>query len=147
MTTPDRSDEAAKETPTGGLESSKPLMIYDGECGFCTDVARRWRRRIGPGLRIAPLQDDSSRPDNLPVRQLEEAVHLVEPDGMIFRGAAAVFRALAMRRRWAWLWWMYRAVPGFGPVSEWVYDWVADHRGLVSRLTKWLRRDDPGAPG
>lgn len=117
-------------------------MIYDGDCGFCTYWARRWRQKIGPRLEITPLQNDARRPRDLPVRQLEEAVHLVEPDGTTYRGAAAVFRAMAMRPAYAVLWWLYRYLPGFRPISEWVYRWVADHRTFVSRWTRWMRRDD-----
>lgn len=141
MTTESRCEDALVEDPP-----ARALMIYDGDCGFCTDVAYRWRRRIGPSLEIAALQDDRARPPELPVEALEREVHLVEPDGTVFRGAAAVFRAMAMNRRWAWLWWLYRTIPGFRPVSEWVYGWVADNRTLVSKLTRWLRPGDPTSP-
>ena len=116
------------------------IMTYDGECGFCTDVARRWRDKIGDELAIVPLQDDSTRPTGLALRELEEAVHLVEADGSVLRGAAAVFRAMALRRRYRWLWWLYRYLPGFRPISEWVYRWVANNRIRASRWTRWLRR-------
>lgn len=117
-------------------------MIYDGDCGFCTYWVRRWRRKIGSLLEITPLQDDAARPEDLPVHELEEAVHLVDPDGRVFRGAEAVFRALALRRRYALGWWLYRWMPGFRWISEWSYRWVANHRMAVSRWTRWLRRDD-----
>lgn len=136
MTTP-------SETPEPGDGPSRALMIYDGDCGFCTYWARRWRHKLEPALDIAPLQDRRRVPSDLPARRLEEAVHLVDPDGRVFTGAAAVFKALALDRRYAPLWWLYRKLPGFRPVSERVYRWVADHRGLVSRWTRWMRRRTP----
>ncbi len=122
-------------------QPASALMIYDGDCGFCTYWARRWRQKIGDELEIAPLQDEPDRGTELARRDLEEAVHLVESDGTIYRGAAAVFRALSRRRRYAWGWWLYRHLPGFRTISEWVYRWVANHRMEVSRWTRWMRRD------
>ncbi len=116
------------------------LMLYDGDCGFCTDVAKRWKRKAGPVLRIAPYQDETARPAGLPIPHLEHEVHLIDTDGRVYRGAAAVFRAMATHRGYAVLWWLYRYIPGFSTVSEWVYRWVANNRILVSRLTRWLRR-------
>ncbi len=122
------------------------LMIYDGECGFCTYWARRWRQKIGPMLEITPLQDEATRPDGLSKQTLEEAVHVVDTDGEIYRGAEAVFLALAMGRRRGLGLWLYRHLPGFRPLAELGYRWVADHRMFVSRWTRWMRRDDIMSP-
>ncbi len=131
------SDENA-DTPQQG----SALMIYDGDCGFCTYWARRWRTKIGPQLEIVPLQDEEKRPDMLTTTELEEAVHLLGPDDDVYRGAEAVFRALALRRRYSPGLWMYRHLPGFRWISECVYRWVAKHRMFVSRWTRWMRRDN-----
>lgn len=118
------------------------LMIYDGECGFCTYWARRWRQKVGPSLEITPLQNEATRPEGYTQQTLEEAVHLVSTDGEIYRGAEAVFHAFAMRRGRGLGLWLYRYLPGFRPISELFYRWVANHRMFVSRWTRWMRRDD-----
>lgn len=120
--------------------SDTALMIYDGDCGFCTYWAHRWSEKIGLALEITPLQDEENRPGELATAELEEAVHLVDSDGAVYRGAEAVFRAMALRRRYRVGLWLYRRIPGFRWLSELLYRWVANHRAFVSRWTGWLRR-------
>ena len=119
--------------------NQRPLMIYDGDCAFCTYWAHRWAEKLTPLLDIVALQDEAGRPGQLARRDLEEQLHLVDSDGEVYQGAAAVFRALALRRRYAAGWWLYRHLPGFRPISEWVYRWVANNRQKVSRWTRWMR--------
>jgi lipase maturation factor/DCC1-like thiol-disulfide oxidoreductase len=74
----------------------------------------------------------------MPQAAFDEAVHLIEPDGRLSRGAEAVFRALAYApRKGGWLW-AYRTIPGFRALSEWGYRAVASHRPLFSRVTGWV---------
>ncbi len=121
-------------------ESDEPaLLIYDGECGFCTYWAKRWREKSSEAIAIAPLQDETGWPSAVTRQDLEQAVHLVEHDE-VYRGAEAVFKVLAYGRWYGWLLWLYRYMPGVGPMMEWGYRWVANHRQFVSRWTRWLRR-------
>ncbi len=120
-------------------DDESSLLIYDGDCGFCTYWAQRWRQRSDGKMSIAPLQEDPSRPDEIAIADLESAVHLVEGDA-IYRGAEAVFKVLAYGRGLGWMLWVYRHVPGWGRLMDWGYQWVADHRPLVSRWTRWMRR-------
>src|SRR6185436_18997047 len=68
--------------------------------------------------------------------QLESAVHLLEPDGRVTRAAEAVFRTLAVTRRWPL--WLYENIPGLAPSSELGYRLVAANRTLFSVITRWL---------
>lgn len=114
-------------------------LIYDGECKFCTRLAMRWRDRAMGRIDIVPYQDDD-RPGLIPVSQLEEAVHLVDVDGRIRRGAEAVFRVMDIGGGGSLLWQLYRRIPLVRPVAEWFYRWVANNRPLVSRWYERLRR-------
>ncbi|RAL23571.1 hypothetical protein DL240_05275 [Lujinxingia litoralis] len=121
----------------------RPTLLYDATCEFCTYWARRWAQNIGASLALEALQHREGRYLELSQQELENAVHLVDSQGRVWRGAAAVFRAAALRRRYAIFWWGYRRVPGARWLSEWIYAWVANHRMTVSRLTRWMRRDRP----
>jgi predicted DCC family thiol-disulfide oxidoreductase YuxK len=120
---------------------AKPLMVYDGDCGFCRRSIRRWRRLTGGTVDYVPYQEIAERFPSIPRRAFQHAVQLVEPDGRVSGGAEAVLRALALAGRSRWLLAAYRSVPGFRPVSETVYRWVASHRLLLSRLLASLRHD------
>ncbi len=115
-----------------------PLVVYDGACGFCKLWIERWRDTTGPGVRYVPSHEATALLPQLTGEPLAEAIHLVQPDGQIKRGAAAVFEALATvpgQRRLAWC---YRRVPGFAPCSEAAYRFVSHHRPFLLKLTHLL---------
>jgi len=127
-------------------DSPKPVLLYDGDCGFCRFWLARWRRRLGDRVEYLPLQDPqvAGRFPHLPTARLTRAVHLVEPDGAVYAGAHAVFRTFALGGS-SIPDWAYRYVPGFAFVSEAAYRLVADHRPLFSAITTllWGRSTQP----
>lgn len=131
---------APKPSP-GESAREQPVLVYDGDCGFCTYWARRWRQKVDRQVAIVALQDEARRPPGLSTAALKEAVHLVDADGSVRRGADAVLALMARRWNYRPLYWLYRFVPPLRWISDAVYRWVANHRGLVSRWTRWMRRD------
>jgi predicted DCC family thiol-disulfide oxidoreductase YuxK len=107
----------------------KPVLIYDGDCGFCRRWIERCRSLTGEAIEYVPFQDAAPRFPNITIEQFKQAVKLIEPDGRIFSGAEAVYRSLRGVRGCRWLTWAYAVVPGFAPASESVYRWIARHRG------------------
>ena len=107
----------------------KPMMIYDGDCAFCTRWIARWKQLTGDAVDYAPAKDVAARFPEIPPSELEEAIQLVEPDGRISRGGEAAVRSLAAAGRFRWVLRMYQSIPGFAALAEWVYGFVARHRG------------------
>ena len=123
----------------------KPLLIYDGDCGFCRYVVERWRHRTGTSVDYAPFQEVAARFPDIPAEAWEQSVQLVLPTGERYEGAEAVFRTLALAPRRGWCLALYRRVPGFAPVAERVYALVSRNR---HRISPWLSRLwDPARPG
>jgi predicted DCC family thiol-disulfide oxidoreductase YuxK len=108
----------------------RPLLIYDGECDFCRRSVTRWRRITGDRVDFVPFQDADAlaRFPEIPRADLERAVHLIEPDGAVYRGAAAALRARRLPPGHGWLWWLYERCPGFAPLAEAIYRGVAANR-------------------
>jgi lipase maturation factor 1 len=115
---------------------SKPLMIFDGDCNFCRRWISRWQESTGDCVDYIPLQAPRVGEEfpELSREGLEAAVHLIEPSGAVWRGADAVFRALACRRRWPL--WMYQNVPGAAWFCDRAYRLVARHRAFFSFFTR-----------
>ena len=113
---------------------SRPLMVYDGACDLCRVWIERWRRHTAGAVDYAPYQEVASRFPEVPVERFREAVHLRSAEGEWSRGAAAVFRSLAHAPGRGGAWWLYRRLPGFAWISEWIYRWVSRHRGLLWKL-------------
>jgi predicted DCC family thiol-disulfide oxidoreductase YuxK/uncharacterized membrane protein YhaH (DUF805 family) len=123
---------------------SKPVLLFDGDCGFCRHWIERWRAETGDRVEYAPSQEAGARFPKLKPEDFAEAVYLVEPDGRVSRGAEAVFRGLAYaggpRRAWRAL---YERAPPFRAASELAYRFVARRRPLFSRLTRLLWGPSP----
>lgn len=103
-------------------------MLYDGDCGFCKHWIRKWGMKTCDHVQYKPYQLALADYPQLTQKQCQEAIQLVMPDGLIFSGAHAVFKALDCGGSYGWLLWSYNHLPLFGQISEWVYRYVARHR-------------------
>jgi lipase maturation factor 1 len=119
----------------------KPLLVYDGDCGFCLKWVQYWQGLLGDRLDFEAYQKISARFPEIEIQQFqefEEAVHLIEPSGRVSRGAEAIFRTLALNPRYRWFLRLYLGSSVVRYVAERTYRFVAEHRILVSRLTQWF---------
>lgn len=116
----------------------RPTMVWDGDCGFCAKWVARVRRLTGDKVAYGQSQIRGKNFPEVSEEEYGEAVHLIDTDGGIYRGAAAVCRTLLMVWWLAWLWPLYERVPLFAKVTEWAYERVARNRMLFSRITRWL---------
>jgi len=132
------------------LPLTTPLLIWDGDCGFCRRSVEHLRARLGDRVAYEPYQTAHARFPDIPQDAFRQAVHLVEPDGRISRGAEAVFRSLACGKSTNATSGLpllaYRFVPGFAALTEWGYRQVAAHRPLAARLTDLMVGDLVGPP-
>ncbi|MGH9446237.1 MAG: lipase maturation factor family protein, partial [Terriglobia bacterium] len=124
---------------------SSPLLIYDGDCGFCRFCVEYARKLTGDRIRYAPYQEAAPRFPDIPLDHFQSAVQLIMPEGGHSSGAQAVFRALSFASGYAWPLWLYQHAPGFAPASERGYRFVARHRPFFDRLRWffWGRTLDP----
>ena len=119
--------------------ASKPLLLWDGDCGFCKLWAERWREEYGERVDLAAAQSEKARFPEIPVAAYDQGIQLVEPGGMVYSGVAAALRTrLHGSGEGGWSWWVYEKIPGVAPALDAGYGVVARHRPLFSRLTHWL---------
>ncbi|MGH7122727.1 MAG: lipase maturation factor family protein, partial [Stellaceae bacterium] len=118
---------------------ARPLLIYDGDCGFCGYWARYWQKLTGDRVDYWPYQDVAAQFPEISTAEFQRAVQYVAPDGTRARAAEASFLTLAQAKgQWLWLW-LYRHVPGFAVVSELAYAVIAAHRPAFDRVSVFLR--------
>lgn len=119
---------------------SRPVILYDGDCRFCSLWIRRWKQSTSDRVDYLPSQHEQVRHlyPEIPREALDAAVQLIDVDGSVFRGAEAIFRALAINSCWSWLLRVYRGSPLAAHVSESAYRFVAGHRTLFSWITRLL---------
>jgi predicted DCC family thiol-disulfide oxidoreductase YuxK len=132
----DGGSEADEAVMPGGLAMDetpvpKPIVIFDGKCGFCRIWIDYFRLVTRGAVDFAPYQDAAPAYPNIPVERFKRAVHLIQPSGEVLSGARAAFELLPGR----WLVSLYRHVPGFAGLSEAAYRFIAEHRNLFYYLT------------
>jgi predicted DCC family thiol-disulfide oxidoreductase YuxK len=120
-------------------------IIFDGSCDFCTATAELLRhldRR--KRLRCLPFQlPGLPERYGLTLRQCEESVWAIAPEGGRYRGAEAISIALdAILGRPLFLR-LYRLHP-VGRLEERLYRWIAAHRQYLPGVRPYCQR--PGAP-
>ena len=108
----------------------RPVLIFDGECGFCTTSARflhRWVVRDG-FTHVAPWQLLDLDALGLTEDQCRAAVQWVGESGQVVSGHAAIAATLrAGHHVWRPIGSLLMA-PGFSWLAKHAYAWVADHR-------------------
>ncbi|MFD8207009.1 thiol-disulfide oxidoreductase DCC family protein [Streptomyces sp. NPDC059695] len=72
----------------------RPVLVYDGDCGFCTTSANFAERRVRPGCDIVPWQFADLDALGVTRERAEYEVLWVPPAGAVEGGARAVARAL-----------------------------------------------------
>ena len=118
------------------MNDRRPILIYDGDCGFCRAWIERWRVLTGEWVEYAAAQEVAGRYPQIPPEGFRRAVQLVMPGGEVYEGAEAILRALASAPGNGWGLAVYQGVPGARTLCEFAYRQVARRRGLVSRLTR-----------
>jgi predicted DCC family thiol-disulfide oxidoreductase YuxK len=121
---------------------SKPILIFDGDCGFCRRWIERWRGITGDRIDYAPYQEAAANFPEISEAEFRASVQLVLPNGKSYSGAEAVFRSLWEARSHRWLLWGYRNIPGVRMLSEAAYRLVAQNRPFFSRLSRLLLGDE-----
>jgi predicted DCC family thiol-disulfide oxidoreductase YuxK len=119
----------------------RPLVIYDGDCGFCKFWIRKWANKTEGRVDYVISQDPTipKRFPEIPRQEMDRAVQLIESDGAVYSGAEASFRAIGFNpahRRWQGL---YDRFSWFAWGSETAYRIIAGNRSFFSRLTRIFR--------
>jgi len=117
---------------------ARPLVLYDGECGFCKTWIDRWRERSGGAVDYAASQEVAARFPEISGTEFSESVQLVLPDGRVFAGAEAVARLLALPPGRGIFLAILRRVPGARALAELAYRGIASHRKAAMAVTRLL---------
>jgi predicted DCC family thiol-disulfide oxidoreductase YuxK len=109
----------------------RPVLVFDGDCGFCTTTARLLQRLVERGGRdfaVAPWQELDLEALGLTAQSCLTAAQWVSHDGTVRAGHLSIAAALrAGRPVWRPVG-VVLTLPGISALAAWAYRWVADHR-------------------
>jgi predicted DCC family thiol-disulfide oxidoreductase YuxK len=109
------------------MSEPKPVLIYDGHCGFCRIWLDYWRQLAGDRIEYLASQDVADRFPQIPREAYSQSVQLVRPDGSVASGARAVFESLGKERIYRWI-----SAP-----TEFAYRIIAGHRDFFYQVTRF----------
>jgi predicted DCC family thiol-disulfide oxidoreductase YuxK len=72
----------------------RPVLVFDGDCAFCTNCAR-FLERIGPDAEIVAWQLTDLTDLGITAEQASDAVQWVEVDGTVRTGHGAIAAVLS----------------------------------------------------
>jgi predicted DCC family thiol-disulfide oxidoreductase YuxK len=136
----------------GVTRRERPVLVYDGDCGFCTTSVRFVERRVRPDAEIVAFQFADLDALGTTARRAEYEVLWVGRGGQITGGAQAV---AALLRHAGGPWWPLGALIRLAPfrwVAHGVYRLVANNRDRMPggtaacALPAARRPGDQGAP-
>jgi predicted DCC family thiol-disulfide oxidoreductase YuxK len=116
---------------------TEPIFLYDGNCGFCTYWVSYWRQ-LTSGVDYATLESKQKHFEKNIGATYFDSVHLVRIDGTITSGGEAVVELLSYAPSREYPLWMYRHLPGFAPLSEWIYKKLSSCRDCGASITALL---------
>jgi len=126
----------------------KPILIFDGDCGFCRRWVARWKKLSGDRVDYAPFQEVAPRFPEISKESFTRSVVLIDENAEKSEGAEAVFRLLKIGGKGG-AFWCYWHLPLFRFFSELFYRLVASHRVFFSTMTRllWGRGQEPSTYG
>jgi predicted DCC family thiol-disulfide oxidoreductase YuxK len=105
----------------------RPVLVYDGDCGFCTSCAR-FLERIGPEAEVVAWQLTDLTELGITEERAADAVQWVQADGTVRSGHEAIAAVLGSA---GGIWTLAGRVlllPGVSWVAARAYRLVADNR-------------------
>lgn len=117
---------------------ARPRLVYDGDCGFCGYWARYWQKLTGDRVEYRTYQEVAAQYPDIPLADFQRAVQYFAPGGDRSSAAEASLLTLGHARgKGLWLA-LYRRLPGFAPVAERGYAFIAAHRPAFHRVSLFL---------
>ncbi len=128
-------------------DGRRHVVLYDGDCGFCT----RWKERMAPRDRDGRIEwlsvHDPSVAARFPDLDRDDALKrmwVYDPERRVHKGSDGWRVLFPVLRGMGWVTWLYR-IPGAPAVARMIYGWVAARRYRLSCAARGCRLPPPGA--
>lgn len=129
------------------VPKDKPLMAWDGECGFCHYWVIKWKKLTGDRVIYKPFQEVYPDFPDIELKYFRQAIRFIDIDGRIYTGPAAAFQALhRYASKWRWVMPIYRSFWPFRFLSDRFYAFVSRNRVRMYEITIRLFGRNPARP-
>ncbi|MFN3555051.1 MAG: thiol-disulfide oxidoreductase DCC family protein [Bacteroidales bacterium] len=114
---------------------SKPLMAWDGNCGFCHYWVLRWKKFSGDAVEYQPYAKVAHLFPDIELRYFKQAVRLIDTDGRIYTGPAAAFQSFRYGKKYRWLMPLYSNFKPAEFVADQIYRLISKNRPFMYRVS------------
>ena len=145
MTQAEPAADAGGADPPGAAPA--PVLVIDGDCGFCLRCGAFARRHVAAGrYAVRPWQELDLDALGLDVEAVTREAWFVDADGARHGGHLAIAAALRRGRPLTRPLGALLASRALAGPAAWVYRWVADNRHRLPSGGCRLAGDGGGAP-
>jgi predicted DCC family thiol-disulfide oxidoreductase YuxK len=121
-------------SPEVSLQDKDPLLIFDGDCGFCTSAVNGLQKRMKRSFDVIPYQFANLEKYQLTTEECEKRIYLITVDKKSvsdkqFSGHKAISKIWRMQTNplWKFLGWVI-IFPGINLISYLAYWLMARYR-------------------
>lgn len=119
------------------------MLVWDGECSFCRYWVTRWQSITGTEVDYLPYHLAAEQFPDIEVQLFRQASRLIDTKGRVYSGPSSAYRTLYLAGKFKFLDRWYESSGLFQSLSDRLYQFVADRRNLMFRITKLLWGSDP----
>jgi predicted DCC family thiol-disulfide oxidoreductase YuxK len=110
------------------LSMTRPVLVFDGDCGFCTTCAQFTEKRIRPDAEVVAWQFADLPSLGVTEEQATDAVQWVETEGKVLSGHEAIAAMLISSGPIWGILGRTLLLPGISWAAAHVYRLVGDNR-------------------
>ncbi|GAB3657133.1 hypothetical protein GCM10027589_17030 [Actinocorallia lasiicapitis] len=107
---------------------TRPLLVFDGDCGFCTTSVTFLEKHLDPDADVVAWQFTDLDALGTTAERAAHELLWIRPDGRIFGGAQAVAALLRAQGRFWWPVGGVLAVPPVRWLAHGLYRLIANNR-------------------
>jgi len=126
--------------------TKKPMMVFDGNCGFCKYWIVKWMKITKLTVDYKPFQEIAHEFKDIPLDYFKSAVRYIDLNGKVTSGPDAAYITYYNQEKVAFLHRWYLEKKWFQRISDLAYQWIADHRDFMSKISIWLFGKNPANP-
>lgn len=136
----------SSENGTEATGRQRPVLVYDGDCAFCTKCAGAIEK-LGPEAEIVAWQLTDLAELGITEEQAADAVQWVRTDGTVRSGHEAIAGVLSSTGRFWRIVGRLIVLPGISRLAARAYRLTADNRYRLPGGTPACARTPAGGPG
>ena len=130
--------EYTKHPPT-----NKPILVWDGACGFCKYWITRWEKISEGKIIFTPYQEAATQFPDIPLKEFKKASRLITTKGTVHGGPDSAYMSYYIANpNSKWHSW-YQNIGWFRNLSDHGYNFIAKHRSFFFKLTKAMLGSNP----